>query len=80
MFGFYSSDGTSGRHIIGFIYSPKSRGCNVQTATFQQEVISGHKSQSGLDTKTTDHQSYSNFYFDFGCPVIKLSCYMTLVM
>jgi hypothetical protein len=23
-----------------------------QTATYEQEVISGHKSQSGLDTKT----------------------------
>jgi hypothetical protein len=38
-----------------------------KTATFRQVVISGHKSQSGLDTKTywlTDRQSYSNFDFE----------------
>jgi hypothetical protein len=28
----------------------QEQGRNLQTATFRQEVISGHKSQSGLDT------------------------------
>jgi hypothetical protein len=41
---------------------------NFQTAMFRQEVLSGHKFQSGLGTKAcwlTDSQSWSNFDFDF---------------
>jgi hypothetical protein len=40
-----------------------------KTATFRQEVISGHKSQSGVDTKIyllTDRQSKCNFDCDSG--------------
>jgi hypothetical protein len=39
---------------------PQKQDCIFQTATFRQEVISGYKSQSGLNTKTywlTDRQS-----------------------
>jgi hypothetical protein len=32
--------------------TPQRRDSNFQTTTFEQEVISGHKSQSGLDTLT----------------------------
>jgi hypothetical protein len=32
--------------------APQKQDCNFQTATFRQEVISGHKFQSGLRTLT----------------------------
>jgi hypothetical protein len=32
--------------------APQEQDRNFQTETFREEVISGHKSQSGLDTKT----------------------------
>jgi hypothetical protein len=47
--------------------APQRQDRNFQTTTFGQEVISGHKSQSRLDTLTywlTDRQLQSDFDFD----------------
>jgi hypothetical protein len=46
---------------------PQRQESNFQKTTFGQKVISGHKSQNGLDTLTywlTDHQLQCEFDFD----------------
>jgi hypothetical protein len=39
-------------HLLIRESTPQKKDCNFQTATFWQEVTSGHKFQRGLDTKT----------------------------